>query len=262
MSCRTCFLLLSFCLAQITVRADSLKDALNHKYKKQVLALRAPVAHGDMKFDSDGHSLNPPLKDRWLLYSGIYIEKLSLSQDTLGVEGALAFFSQTTKKSKHPEKQESKPVLVKLNKPVRVEIKLAQPLQSLDQAEAVLDRVFFPGTEATEHAYLELRRSDFTANEHAYRFDEGGAKAPRAIFTPEPEYSEEARRERFQGIVVLNVVVDKAGNISRIKLVRSLGHGLDQKAMEKVASWRFDPGTHNGEPAAVEMNIEVDFRLH
>ncbi|HEY2496098.1 MAG TPA: hypothetical protein VGK24_03435 [Candidatus Angelobacter sp.] len=99
MSGRTCFLLLSLCLAQITARADSLKDALNHKYKKQILALRAPFAHGDMKFDSDGHSLDPPLKDRWLLYSGIYIEKLSLSQDTLRVEGPLAFFSQTQKKA-------------------------------------------------------------------------------------------------------------------------------------------------------------------
>ncbi|HEY2496097.1 MAG TPA: energy transducer TonB [Candidatus Angelobacter sp.] len=151
---------------------------------------------------------------------------------------------------------------MKLSKPVRVEIKLAQPIQSPDQAEAVLDRVFFPGTEAPKHAYLEFRRSDFAANEHAYRFNEGAVKVPRAIFTPEPAYSEEARRERFQGIVVLNVVVDKAGNISRIKLVRSLGHGLDQKAMEKVSIWHFDPGTHNGEPVAIEMNIEVSFRLY
>ena len=94
----------------------------------------------------------------------------------------------------------------------------------------------------------------------AYRIG-GGVSAPVPVFRPEPEYSEEARKAKWQGAVLLSLVVDEDGTPKDIKVVRSLGLGLDQKAIEAVQKWRFKPGLKDGKPVPVSANIEVNFRL-
>ena len=89
----------------------------------------------------------------------------------------------------------------------------------------------------------------------------GGVSAPSVLFKVEPEYSEEARKAKFQGTVVLQVVVDERGLPQQIKVTRPLGLGLDQKAIEAVAKWRFKPGLKDGKPVSVWATIEVNFRL-
>ncbi len=89
-----------------------------------------------------------------------------------------------------------------------------------------------------------------------------GIMAPRALYDPEPEYSEEARRVKHQGIVILSVVVDQQGRTRDIRVARSLGMGLDEKAMDAVKMWKFSPGMKDGIPVAVRVNIEVSFRLY
>jgi len=89
-----------------------------------------------------------------------------------------------------------------------------------------------------------------------------GVSAPRPIFTPEPEFSEEARKAKFQGVVVLNIVVGTDGRVHSPRVIRSLGMGLDEKAIEGVKIWKFDPSKKDGRAVAVEMNIEVAFNLY
>ena len=89
----------------------------------------------------------------------------------------------------------------------------------------------------------------------------GGVSAPVAIVKPEPEYSEEARKAKWQGAVLLELIVDANGVPQEIKVVKSLGLGLDQKAIEAVQKWRFKPGLKDGKPVPVSANIEVNFRL-
>jgi len=88
-----------------------------------------------------------------------------------------------------------------------------------------------------------------------------GVTAPRAIYDPEPEYSEEARKVHFQGVVVLSIVVDQAGHARDIRVARSVGLGLDERAIEAVKKWKFEPGMKDGHPVAVGVNVEVNFRL-
>jgi periplasmic protein TonB len=90
----------------------------------------------------------------------------------------------------------------------------------------------------------------------------GGVSAPRAIYAPDPEYSEEARKAKYQGTVVLWTVIGLDGRIHDLKVQRSLGMGLDQKAIEAVRKWRFEPAMKDGHPVAVQVNIEVNFRLY
>lgn len=89
----------------------------------------------------------------------------------------------------------------------------------------------------------------------------GGVSAPVATYKPEPEYSEEARKAKYQGEVWLSVVVDENGIPQNIRVTRKLGLGLDEKAIEAVQKWRFKPGMKDGKPVAVQATIAVSFHL-
>lgn len=89
----------------------------------------------------------------------------------------------------------------------------------------------------------------------------GGVTSPVPVYKIEPEYSEEARKAKYQGTVVLSVIIDATGKPTNLKVVRPLGLGLDEKAIEAVRKWRFRPGTKEGKPVAVFATIEVNFRL-
>lgn len=90
----------------------------------------------------------------------------------------------------------------------------------------------------------------------------GGVSAPRALYAPDPEYSDAARKAKYQGTVVLWVVIDQSGRPRQVKIARSLGMGLDEKAIEAVRLWRFEPARMDGQPVAVQVNVEVNFRLY
>ena len=90
----------------------------------------------------------------------------------------------------------------------------------------------------------------------------GGVSAPKAIYSPDPEYSEEARKVKHMGTVVLWLVVGPDGKPRDIKVLRTLGLGLDEKAIEAVKNWRFDPAKKDGKPVAVQINVEVNFHLY
>lgn len=88
-----------------------------------------------------------------------------------------------------------------------------------------------------------------------------GVTAPQLIFRVEPEYSETARKAKYQGIVLLYAVINVKGKVENLRVVRSLGLGLDEKAYEAVKQWQFRPGTKDGRPVAVVVSIEITFRL-
>ena len=85
---------------------------------------------------------------------------------------------------------------------------------------------------------------------------------PEVIYNPEPTFSEEARKSKTQGIVLLAIVVGKDGKPYDIRVRQSLGMGLDEKAIEAVNRWRFRPAMLNGQPVATQIAVEVNFRLY
>jgi TonB family protein len=110
---------------------------------------------------------------------------------------------------------------------------------------------------------VQLKQSIVATNARAggaYRIG-GGVSAPSVLSKVEPGYSEEARKAKWQGTVVLSLVVDEQGRPRNLKVLRSLGLGLDQKAIEAVGKWRFNPGMKDGKPVPVMATIEVNFRL-
>jgi periplasmic protein TonB len=97
---------------------------------------------------------------------------------------------------------------------------------------------------------------------NVFRPGRGGVTQPRPIYDPDPDYSDAARKARYQGSVLLWLVVGPEGRPHNIRIQRSLGMGLDEKALAAVSTWRFQPATLDGQPVAVEVNVEVSFRLY
>jgi protein TonB len=90
----------------------------------------------------------------------------------------------------------------------------------------------------------------------------GGVSPPRQIYAPEPEFSEEARKAKYQGVCTLGLIVGADGRPSNIRVLSSLGMGLDEKAIEAVKNWKFEPAMKDGHPVRVEIAVEVDFHLY
>jgi protein TonB len=89
----------------------------------------------------------------------------------------------------------------------------------------------------------------------------GGVSAPTLIFSVEPEFSEEARKAKTSGNVLVNLWVDAEGNPTHIRVLRGVGMGLDEKAIAAVKQYKFKPAMENGKPVTVELNVEVNFQI-
>ncbi len=88
-----------------------------------------------------------------------------------------------------------------------------------------------------------------------------GVVAPVPIYAPEAEFSDEARRSKYQGVCLISIIVDSHGNPQNPRVVQRLGMGLDEKAIEAIRHYKFKPGTKDGKPVPVLITIEVDFRM-
>ncbi len=89
----------------------------------------------------------------------------------------------------------------------------------------------------------------------------GDVHAPTTISRVDPEYTELARKARIEGIVIIEAIIDRNGNVTDARVLKPLPLGLDTAAIEAVKKWKFHPGTLNGQPVPVIYNLTVNFRL-
>ena len=102
--------------------------------------------------------------------------------------------------------------------------------------------------------------ADKPASNGVYKI--GGDVLPPTLLTKvEPKYTKEAAKKKIQGTTVLFVVINTDGQAQEVRVTKSLDAGLDQKAVEAVRQWSFDPATKDGQPVAVKATIEVNFKL-
>jgi periplasmic protein TonB len=90
----------------------------------------------------------------------------------------------------------------------------------------------------------------------------GGVSAPQLVHSVEPEFTETARQQNFQGAVSIKLIVDSQGNPQDVRLASHLGMGLDEKAIEAVRQYKFRPAMYQGHPVSVQIVVDVDFHLH
>jgi len=103
---------------------------------------------------------------------------------------------------------------------------------------------------------------NYGPGDQVYKPGVGGVTNPIPIFSPDAEFSDEARRSKYQGVCMIAIIVDAQGFPRSLHVVRSLGMGLDEKALQAVAKYRFKPALKNGKPVAAAIWVEVNFRLY
>lgn len=89
-----------------------------------------------------------------------------------------------------------------------------------------------------------------------------GISIPHATYMPSPEYSEKARRKKINGNVTLSAIITSTGEVADVRVEKGLGYGLDEKALEAVRRWKFQPAMKDGKPVSVGIMIETNFRLY
>lgn len=89
----------------------------------------------------------------------------------------------------------------------------------------------------------------------------GDVVPPEKLHAPQPVYTEMARKARIQGVVIVQAIIDKEGEVTNVKILKGLPMGLDQSAVDAVKRWRFTPATLNGKPVSVYYNLTVNFRI-
>jgi periplasmic protein TonB len=97
----------------------------------------------------------------------------------------------------------------------------------------------------------------------AFRAGVNGVGVPECIYCPSPMYSDDARKAKYMGIVVLEVTITADGRAVNISIIKDPGMGLGEKAVEAVRTWKFRPAAGpSGKIVAVQVPIEVTFRLY
>lgn len=89
----------------------------------------------------------------------------------------------------------------------------------------------------------------------------GDVTAPVKIFAPPPQYTEEARQARVQGVVIVQAIITCDGEVSNVNVIQGLPLGLTESAVDAISRWRFEPARQNGRPVMVYYNLTVNFRL-
>ena len=89
----------------------------------------------------------------------------------------------------------------------------------------------------------------------------GDVQPPEKLQAPQPQYTEIARKARVQGVVIVQAIIDKQGNVTNVKVLKGLSMGLDDEAVKAIKKWKFKPATLNGKPVDVYYNLTVNFRL-
>jgi TonB family protein len=169
------------------------------------------------------------------------------------------------------QREELEKSLRKMEVDIEIELPAAKPTEQ-DVSSAIHAVFFMPGDSMIEAVPMYWRGYFATLGGQPFnppstagpvsRMVGKNMSPPRAITQPDPEYSDEARRAKYQGTGVVWLVVDETGSPRDLQIQRPLGLGLDEKAIAAISGWKFEPAQKDGKPVAVMINVEVAFRLY
>lgn len=292
-----CFLFLSIpSLAQ----GQDINQHLRSQYQGRILVLRGFQANDVLRYDSSGSPSNANSGD-WTTDGFVQVNDIRLSDDRLIIKAQrMAVIRPDTNQFElrplgRAKDKGKKGIRVEIN----ADPGMHNP--SAEQIDAILSKIFLTaqddladsvpdywkpcvpaglaGKDANCHFSPEIlavagvhREQDSSTSEIVSTttggdtelkvYKAGGVSPPKVIFSPEPQFSEPARRAKFQGTATLMLVVNQQGLPTRIRIVRPLGCGLDAKAVQAVESWRFKPAERDGQPVPFAIAVEVDFHLY
>jgi TonB family protein len=256
-------------------------DDLNSEYQGKVLTLRHFYEGKRLVFHSDGSLAGRAEVGPWTVDGQIFVQTIEVKGSVLRIRGrrvCLIFDKKGPPRdvlewlaeSKADDRNKREGAF--WAKDVDIDIRLDSKNPDVEGLKTAMNAVFLAPGESMSNivpdiwrGYFDkdgggLRKSSYSGV--VYTFKKGEISPPRRISGREPEFSEYARISKYQGTMVISLVVDPSGTATDLAIVNPLGLGLDEKAIEAVGAWKFEPGTKDGQPVAVKTMVEVDFHLY
>lgn len=262
---------------------NDVENRLKTDYERKVLTLRH-FYHGDhLKFHSDGSLAMDATEGPWATDGQISVEEVHLRHGQFEIKGRRIYtiFDSNSKpqdfltildRYKGKDREVAEEILRQAS--VSIEIELPSTTASVDEVAAVMRTVFaLPGGSLMEVVpeywrkyFGELENRPYISSNPAEKLYDlhpgGGVTAPHLTFDPEPEYSDVARKLKYQGTIVLSLVLDPTGTSRNLQITHPLGLGLDERAIDAVKTWKFDPAKKDGVGVPVALSVQVNFRLY
>jgi len=280
-------ILLAVFPAQAAWGADDLAEQLKSDYANKVLTLRHFYKGEHLSLESDGTLVGSAEEGPWTVYGQVSINALEVNERTLRINArriSLIFDSQKKllldelsllEESKARNKEEEKEKLARekflRENLVEVDIALTAPNPTEQDVAAAINAVFLDPEQSLREVVPDFwwRYFDQLGNqspeqnfpEDVYKVKPGEVSAPRVVYQVDPQFSEESRKAKYQGTMTLSLIVDKLGAVQNLEITSPLGMGLDEKGVEALRQWKFEPAMEAGEPVPVQIEIEVEFRL-
>lgn len=268
--------------------ASALADDLARSWKAKIVTLRVPVQSNHIVFNNRGETTGSATPGIWSTDSMFQVDSVRMSDRVLRIEGKRV--------AVYLDPNQGKFVRTLTGKKIRIDLQVAAPNATLEDLNRALVRIFMNSSEnlgdlvpyywktcfsggifrdkdrwvcrdqaerrdATITSLPQDQARDFTGLGIVYKVGPD-VTAPRALSTPDPNYTEMAKKARLTGTTVLSLVVGSDGKPNNIRVVSPLGLGLDDEAVRTVEAWKFKPATKDGVPVAVQINVEMNFRLY
>lgn len=258
-----------------------LEGQVKFDYLEKVLTLRHFYSGERLRFHSDGTLQGDAPVGPWTLDGQIEVVDIHLRGSRLVIKGRRiyrVFDAQhkpqdelTTIKNDHGKPQKD---LEKALQRLKVEIEIELPSEKPDEKDisSAIHAAFLTDSESMMdivpsywHAYF-AKQEGKPAPElkgSVYFLKPGGGMSPlHPISAPDPEYSPEARQLKYQGTVVISLIVDPSGTTRDLQVQGPLGLGLDELAVAAISTWKFEPAQKDGKPVPVAIAVEVNFHLY
>jgi protein TonB len=264
--------------APLFAQTDVMLQHLRADYQKKALLIRGFYQDPLLRYDASGALLNQAQPGSWTT-SFLDLQSIELKDGRLELHGFRAV--QLFDDHKHrfqlhrvPDKilltidAGATPDEASLRKALaQVLVMPSEPIAPLlsDSWQWVFahmdkDGVLPPLPKKTASAQKEACPAAPSLEDPCYVRDE--VKPPKPIHTPDPAFNDFGRALRIRGQSVLQVVLDETGRPQKLRIVKPLGCGLDEAALERVSSWTFQPATRNGQPVPVKITVEINFSWH
>lgn len=264
----------ALCTAQSQAPNDQeLQAALNEALAKKLVFLKHPCPGPRVYFDAKGQCVRSVKETSWTTDGVIEIDKVTVTSSAIELTGSQVVVTFRVAGAKMEQKfTRGQPVRIVIDRddsdwPVIVQRMFVTASEVLSDHVPEYWKGFLNYWEQSgakdwdEKAVSSYLESVIPFEQQIANAD-GTVRPPKPISTPDPSYDAYAKRAKYQGSSVLRVILDKEGSPRDIQILRPLGFGLDEKAIAAVKRWRFKPATRNGEPVAVRVSVEVNFRLY
>ena len=268
-------LLVSGCaLAQ----SSNLKAEIQHRWKGKTFFIKGWYDENNLIYDASGSVLGNPKPGPWTA-GGVQIHSVKVQKDKIVLKGPRAGFVYDDKKHIFfPMLPKDFDVTITINAdpstltPANLDLLqnriFASQAPTADEVpdywrEVILHGPQDPAKKPRYPKQTEIVEGMRSGTEPVFRIGPAHRVSPPRIVTQlEPQYTELARKARYQGTSILRAVIDSRGETTQVQILRPLGMGLDDQAVNVVRQWRFEPAKRDGKPVAVTVDIEVNFRLY